>query len=539
MIQTDAMRVMAEEIIKEYKLHKAERANWEPYWEELSKFVLPMKNNVYGSRTKGEKLGDELFDSTAIHANELLASALHSMLTNPSTLWMWMTTGDPELDMQDDVRNYIYSCVSKMHSVLNNSNFQPEVHEMFLDEGCFGTGNLQMDEDEEDVVRFSARPIYESCLAENNKGIIDRSYRSFKWAAETIAEEWGIENLPADFKLKLEQNPRQEFEILHCIKPRKGGKSYSQARSLKQAKFMSVYILMEGHHVLEESGYHFFKYITPRWSKLSGEVYGRSPAMKCLAEIKMLNEMNKNLVRADQLNLAPPLMVPDDGFVLPIQLKPFGYTFYRSGSQDRIEPLLQNVKLNMNLDIIRDVKERISKAFFIDQLQLKDGPQMTATEVMQRTDESLRIMSPMLGRQNVEFLKPLTENQYSIMERRGLFERAPEILRKRKVSFVFSSAIAKAQLATEIQKVQRALSAISGVATAQPQMLDYLNSDNLIKYVFNSMGVPQPILNSDADVKKARNARAQAQEQQMKMQQEQHQAEMMGKAAPALGMIKE
>ena len=410
---------------------------------------------------------------------------------------------------------------------------------MFLDQGCFGTGNLRMEEDQEDIVRFSARPIYEACVGENNKGVIDRHYRSFKWAAETIIEEWGEENLPSEFVYNAQQNPRKEFEIIHCVKPRRNGKDYTSAKSLKQAKWMSVYVLVDGKHVLEEGGYYFYPHITPRWSKLAGEVYGRSPAMKCLAEIKMLNEMNKNLIRADQLNLAPPLAVPDDGYILPIQLKPFGFTFYRAGSQDEIKPLLQNVKLNMNLDTVNVIRERITKAFFIDQLQLRDGPQMTATEVMQRTDESLRIMSPMLGRQDVEFLKPLAENTFAIMSRRGLFDQAPAILRKKKVSFVFNSAIAKAQLASEVNKIQRALSAVSGVATAQPQMLDYLNSDQLIKYVFNSMGVPQPILNTDAEVKKVRTSRAQAQEEQMKMAQEQHQADMMNKAAPAIGLMKE
>lgn len=534
---TDVEIALVDKLCKEYELFKAERSSWESYWEELAKYVLPMKNNVYGSRTKGEKLGDELFDSTGIHANELLGSSLHSMLTNPSTIWMWMTTGDNALDMNDDVRSFIYSCVSRMHNVLNNSNFQSEVHEMFLDEGCFGTGDLLMESDPDTVVRFNARPIYESCIGENARGIVDKNYRVFKWAAETIVEEWGEENLPLDFMQKVQDNPRKEFEILHCIRPRKGGKDYASARSLKQTKFMSVYILKECKWLLEEGGYYYFPHITPRWSKLSGEVYGRSPAMKCLPEIKLLNEMNKNILRADQLNLAPPLLVPDDGYILPIKLKPFGFTFYRAGTQDEIKPLLQNVKLNMSLDTVEMIRQRVSKAFFIDQLQLRDGPQMTATEVMQRTEESLRTMSPMLGRQDVEFLKPLAENLFSEMNRRNLFEKAPEILRKKNISFVFNSAIAKAQLAGELNKIQRAFSTISGVAQAKPEMLDYLDSDQLIKHVFNFMSVPQPLLNTDKKVQDLRTSRAKAQEAQMKMQQEAHAAEVANKTAPAMSML--
>jgi hypothetical protein len=261
--------------------------------------------------------------------------------------------------------------------------------------------------------------------------------------------------------------------------------------------------------------------------------------MKCLPEIKMGNEQRKAMIQADQLNIAPPLAVPDDGYVLPIQLKPFGFTFYRSGTSDKIEPLLQNIRLNMSLENVNDTRERIRQAFFIDQLQLREGPQMTATEVLQRTEENLRILSPILGRQYIEFLKPLTERLFNIMVRRGMFEEAPAILKKKKVEFVFSSAIAQAQLVAEAQKIQRALAAISGIAQAQPQIIDYINGDNAVKYIFNAFGVPQSIINDNKDVKAVRDARAQAQQQQMQMQQQQHEAEVVNKTTPAAAITME
>ena len=531
---------LGKQILKEYEYYNSERSTWLPYWEELSKYILPMKNNVYGVRSKGDKRGDELFDSTAIHANELLASALHSMLINPMTMWMWMTTRDEKLDLDDEVRMYFQECAMAMHAVLNNSNFRVEAHEMFLDEGAFGTGFLLMEEDDEDIVRFTSRPIYETCLAENNKGLVDKSYRCFKWTSEQILEEteW-VKNLSADIRAKMEAQPQLEWEIIHCVKPRKGGLGRSSARSLKKARFGEYYVLKQDGTLLEESGRYYFPAITPRWSKLSGEVYGRSPGMKCLPEIKMINEMRKNIIKADQLNIAPPMAVPDDGFILPIQLKPYGFTFYRAGSQDKIEPLLQNVKLNISMEQIQETRDSINRAFFIDQLQLKDGPQMTATEVMQRSDESSRLLSPSVGRHDVEVLKPLTENLFEIMNRKGKLPKAPKILFGKRIDFTFSSSMARAQLSTEVMKIQKALGAISGLAQVQPQVLDYVNGDRMTKYVFNAIGVPQSVINDDSSVKQVREARSSAQQQQMQMMEEQHSAEITNKVAPALGQINE
>lgn len=528
----------ADQIIKEFEYYDARRANWLEYFAEIARFVIPMKDNVYGNRSKGDRRGEDLFDTTAIHANELLASALHSMLTNPTVMWMWMSTGDFKLDSQDDVRKYIQDCVQAMHSVLNNSNFQTEVHEMFLDECAWGTGFLMMEEDDEDVVRFTARPIYESCIGENNKGVVDKAYRSFKWTASQILEEaeW-VKNIPEDVLYKMKNNLDEEWEIIHCVKPRPNGKTRAKVRSLKEAKFAECYVLRQPRITLEETGRYRFPFKTPRWSKISGEVYGRSPAMKCLPEIKMLNEMRKNIIRADQLNTAPPMVVPDDGFILPIQLKPYGFTFYRSGSQDKIEPLLQNIKLNITQDQIKETREMILKAFFIDQLQLRDGPQMTATEVMQRSDENLRLLSPSIGRHYNEFLKPVAEDLFDIMLRKNMFPKAPASLKGKQVNFVFASAIAKAQLSTEVQKIQKALNAISGIASVQPQVLDYVDGDNLTKYVFNALGVPQHVIKDEKDVKDTRTARAEAQQQQARMIEEQHAAEVTNKTAPALGAV--
>ena len=73
--------------------------------------------------------------------------------------------------------------------------------------------------------------------------------------------------------------------------------------------------------------------------KASNEIYGRSPAMTALPDVKMLNEMSKTTIKAAQKQVDPPLLVPDDGFLLPVRTVPGGLNFYRSGTRDRIEPL--------------------------------------------------------------------------------------------------------------------------------------------------------------------------------------------------------
>ena len=52
-------------------------------------------------------------------------------------------------------------------------------------------------------------------------------------------------------------------------------------------KSISVANQKEEKTLLEEGGFDEFPYMVPRWSKVAGEIYGRSPSMTSLPDIKI------------------------------------------------------------------------------------------------------------------------------------------------------------------------------------------------------------------------------------------------------------
>ena len=68
----------------------------------------------------------------------------------------------------------------------------------------------------------------------------------------------------------------------------------------------------------------------------------------------------------------------------------------------------------------------------------------------------------------------------------------------------------------------------------QAPVFDYINSDSLIKYIFDILGVPGTLLNDEASVQMKREQDAMAQQQAMQQQQLAQAAESAGKAAPAV-----
>ena len=417
------MTEAALKIVQKHERLKGDRINWDSHWDDLAQYILPRKDDVYvRNRTPGEKKTNTLFDSTGIHVNELLASALHSGLTNPATEFFELTTGDPDLDNDDEARKFLQITARKMHRVLNDSNFHQEIHEVYLDLGCFGTGFLIMEEDDDFMVRFHSRPIYEAYIDENSKGQIDFVSRCFRWTVRQIEQEFGEDSLNDNLKKHLMDAPDKKFEVIHQVGPWDGEKNPSGF------SFFSRYVVTKEELVVSDSGFNEFPFAIPRWTKISGEKYGRSPGMKALPDVKMLNQMQKVTIRSAQKTVDPPLIMPDDGVLLPLRTAPNSINFRRAGTTDPIESLITGARVDFGIQMIDFVKKNIERSFFIDQLQLREGPQMTATEVAQRAEEQARLLSPALSRQNFELLRPIVDRLFGILLRREELPEIPEVL---------------------------------------------------------------------------------------------------------------
>lgn len=515
--------------VKKWEKLKGDRSTWEPHWKDVSEFCVPLKDNIYGGAVNGEKKHNLLFDSVGVNACETLASALHSMLTNPSLVWFSLSTGNPKVDNVKSVREWYQDTTKKMISVMNNSNFQPEIHEVFLDLSGFGTSHLRVEEDEKDVVRFQSRPIYEMGVAENALGVIDTNYHEYNLTYEQLVELYG-DMLPERIKKEAKDNPLKEEPILHSVEPMHKIPAHFQQPHLE---FASVHVLLREKLILKVKGFHENPCIVTRFSKISSEKYGRAPAMRALPDIKMVNAMKKALIEAAQLKVTPPLQVPDDGVLLPIRTKPNSINYYRAGTKDRIEPLNIGGDLALGEQLIELIHKDIEKAFFIDQLKTVENDRMTATEIIQRRDEQMRIMSPILGRLQTELLKPLIQRVFGIMSRRGLIAPIPQEIAKSKLEIKYISQLAKVQDSLEAESFVRAYNIIQQAAATQPDLLDNINGDEVVKFAMLTYGAPVALLRDEAEVKKIRDARAKNQAQMQQSQMENAQADTMMKMSKA------
>jgi len=507
---------------------KTGRQNWETHWQEVADYMQPRKADVTRTRSRGDKRTELIFDSSPIQAVELLAASLHGMLTNPSTPWFSLRYKDEGLDSDDEAKLWLEGVTDTMYTAFNRSNFQQEIFELYHDLITFGTAAMFIEEDQDDLLKFSTRHINEIYITENDKGRIDTVYRKFKITLRAAFQQFG-ENLSEEARNKVEKDPFDEIDILHAVYPRQDFDPTKKDK--KNMEFESTYVEYKNGNELSVGGFMEFPFVVPRYLKASHEIYGRSPAMTALPDVKMLNEMSKTTIKAAQKQVDPPLLVPDDGFLLPVRTVPGGLNFYRSGTRDRIEPLNIGANNPLGLNMEEQRRTAIRNVFYVDQLLLQQGPQMTATEVIQRNEEKMRLLGPVLGRLQSELLKPMIDRCFAILLRNNQFAPAPEFLSGQDIEIEYVSPLAKAQKGTELSSITRAIEILGSLANVAP-VFDYINFDSLVKHIADLVGVPQKVLKLQSQVNAEREQAAQQQEQMAQMQQLQQVAKAGGDIAP-------
>jgi hypothetical protein len=523
MAQTDK----AKNLLKRYDRLKSQRQNWESHWQEVADYMQPRKADVTKTRSKGDKRTELIFDGSPLQSVELLAASLHGMLTNPSTPWFSLRFKQNDMENEDEAKEWLEDATEVMYTAFNKSNFQQEIFELYHDLITFGTAAMFIEEDDEDILKFSTRHINEIFIAENDKGRIDTVFRKFSLSARAVIQKFG--DVSINIATKANKDPYEEVEIMHAVYPRSDFDPKKQDK--QNMPFESVYLDAESGHELSVSGFREFPFVVPRYLKASHEIYGRSPAMTALPDVKMLNEMSKTTIKSAQKQVDPPLLVPDDGFMLPVRTVPGGLNFYRAGTRDRIEPLNIGANTPLGLNMEEQRRNSIRNAFYVNQLMMQSGPQMTATEVIQRNEEKMRLLGPVLGRLQSELLKPLIDRAFALILRKNLFRPAPEFLAGQDIEIEYVSPLAKAQKSTELSSIMRAIEILGSLSNVAP-VFDHINMDKLVRHLTDIVGVPQKILKPQSELNAERQQAAQQQEQMQQMQQVQQLAEAGGKVAP-------
>lgn len=525
------MEELAERIIKRYERLDADKGTLKAHLQEIAEYMAPSMASITTQGTLGAKRMTNVFDSTALRAVQIWTNGLYGHLTPPSTPWFALTTKNKGLKDRWEVKDWLSDTSTRMMDTINSSNFGMQIQDVYKQLGVFGTPVMYVEEGKRDVLNFKTFHVGRVVIDESNQGMIDTVIRLEKFTARQCFQEWP-EAISEVIKKAKENDSAEKFEILHAVFPRE---EYDRTKKdKKNMQYASVYLEKASGNILSEGGYPEFPYMVPRAQKDSDEIYGRSPGMDALPDVKMINAMSKADIKAHQKMADPPIMAPDEMRFSPMRMKPGGISYYKSGGKPEYWNQPTTIKLAMEYEDQR--RRAVMEVFFSDLFLLLANapPGMTATEVLERAEERLILLGPTLGRLKSELFDPMLSRVFWIMYRAGYIAPPPMILVNQGLEIEYVSKLAMAMRAFETRAMSQTMGLVGPWLQIRPEIIDVFNLDNAARGTAERAGVPTDWINPEAQVKKTRELRAQAQAAAQKKEEEARAMEQVVKAGPAL-----
>lgn len=538
--QTEQQQAKAVSLVKRYdRLDDAFRL-WAPLIKELADYIVPRRGAIIVTKqhTPGRRLTEKLFDSTAPHACDMLAASLAGTLTSASDRWFSLKMREGELNDILEISDWLYQVSERIYLALNQSNFNSESHELYVDLAAFGTGDLYLQESDIkhpgfNGFQFAAAPIGSFYISEDDYGQVNTVARRIEMPVSAMAKKWGLENLSEQAQAAHGRDMDQMLVLIHMVMPREQDDKTSV---MNRMPWCSYYVEYERKWILSKGYFHEFPHMVPRWTKAAGEVYGRSPGNIALPDIKTLNKAVELKLGALAKALNPPLMQKDDGVIGRVSSAPAALNTVRD--MDAIKPMMDGARFDV-AEIEEDkLRQAIRTIFFSDQLQLQTGPQMTATEVEVRFELMQRLLGPTMGRLESEFLNPLIDRCFALMMRAGALPPVPPVLAqlvragKADMDVSYEGPLARAQRGGALMSIQRAYAILGSIAQAQPEVMDVPDPTKISRFVLKNAGVPDQLSRSQNDINTLREGRAKDAMVASQQQQQMVQGEMASKIAP-------
>lgn len=494
---------IVKEILRRHDKMKAKRANWDSLWTAVTRFVMPALDTYTHQRPQGgEERSVGLYDAFPQQASYRFAAALDSGLTPSNNYWFNLTTGDQELDEApgvaadlDSIRNTLWREMYRAPAGFNAQRF-----EAFSSVGVFGSSALLVEDGERRRgARYRALPMAQTWFGVNSVGQVDTVHHEMKLDGRQMRQHFGTD-APAEAS-----DDDKEFVALWAVYPRADFEPRLSGAP-RGLRWRSDYVLLSGsagrdgkRGLREDPGYSEFPVAVGRYVTAPGEIYGRSPAIIALPDIRMLNAMKWSIIEQANMAVDPPLLTTDDSYMsefapVPGSRIPGGLS---DDGRPLVAPMQTGSQLVVGLDLVEQIRGQIDEGHLgLYFRALVENPQMTATQALLLAQQQGQLLAPMVSRLQGEMLDTVVRRTAAVLFRQGRFPNiGPELRRHLEKSgqplgLEYQSPMTRAAAAGDAIAVARTLEAIAPMAQIDPTVLDEFDMRGMARIVARANGLP-------------------------------------------------
>ena len=497
--------------------------NIKPLWQDLADHYLPRQARfLIQNVNKAPISSKKIKDSSPVVAVRNFSSGMMSGATSPSRKWFKLSISN---DMSDDyaVKSWCAVVSTLFRDIFNASNIYQILPTVYKQLGVFGISAIALEKDFDTVFRTKLLPIGSYRIAKDYRGKVDTLYRVYMETANNLKEKFGEENL-SDSARNAVQNNRGEtlIECVHAVEPNKNKKNDSPWA--KDKKFISVYYEKSNSQdkFLSKGGFDSFPYIVFEADVNGEDVYpSDSPGIIALPDVKQLMAMITEYGKAVKKMVSPPLKGPSSLKNKKLSDNPGAYNPEDDTAGRGLSPIYEvNPRVLELKQNIEEIKNTVGQIFYNDLFAMmvsSDRRQITATEIDERREEKMVLLSPLLE-QIHSGLKDLMDWMFLTCLEAGIIPPPPEQIQGAELKIEFVSTLAQAQKAANIGSMERFVTFVANMsASIDPDLRLKLNGNEIIDDYADYANIePDQVVPSDVvEKQKAMIAQQQAQQQAM------------------------
>ena len=375
--------------------------------------IRPIGENPGNFDTQGTDINSYVFDLTLAHATDVFVNRMVNAMVPAGKKWLNFVPGTAvRQEKIDEVTKALQKLTDSFFKYIHGSNFQSIIHECFMDM-VVSTGFLTTNEgpSPEDPLIFASNPPDAIYADEGPYGTFDAYYRDWvKLPLEHAKVMWPKFKIPDFIK-------KDKDEVTHITVYETSFRDYTNGG------WQYCVIHADTQTICYERKDRTSPFTGFRVKKLSGEVYGRGPAMDAVAAAGTINQAIYDEIVSANFSALPMYMGFNDGVFNPNNFRMIPNTILTvaptaSGTWP-IQPMPQAGNIQWAQLVVQELRDQINKILLTDPFGPIDSPDKTATEIIARQRQILENASAQFSRVQKELFDPLVERVIEVLRRKG------------------------------------------------------------------------------------------------------------------------
>ena len=507
-----------------YEELKNARADFEPDWKQLNKFLAPSTGMLYTDPANDKDKRRYTYPKDNLNGlpqryMRNLSTALVATLCPPDSRWF----GYSVPNMTDEEQSWLHKASDRVMAVFQARGISSYLEALFYEGAVYGLSCMSMEKSNKYKLDFGNFTIGEFYLDDDFEGNENTLYHRFAMDTRQLKEWFGYEKLPQRLRDELDSGKKfTTWNVIQAIEP---NPDYLPEFKNEFNKAYVSYIWLEGLNaddcVLEEKGMRDFPFIVFHWYRKINTPYTMGLGHDVLPDVKELQALERDTKRARAKKINPPLRA--DPSLKNAGVKVGSDDINWTNNKEGVTPLY-----NVNFDTqegqaaIQDKEQKLYQLtynYLFSQI-INRNKTMSATEVNKVSQEELILLGGIVQNATMA-LGAVCERAFKLLYEQGeLPENMPESLRGKIMNTTFHSLLAQSQSLSDLKLVERWLQAMSIMAQMNPNAMRKVDvfriADEYARRLDIDTGLVVPTEEVEKQIQSEINAQREAQQQQMK-----------------------